>query len=113
MQSLTLSLNEKLRSLLAELKQALQSEYGDRLVNVILFGSQARGEAVEESDVDVLVILRGEVTPSVEIFRTEAIVGDLSLKHNEVLSCLFIAETRFRNHKNALLNSIQKDGIIL
>jgi uncharacterized protein len=113
MRSTTLALNPKLRSLLSELKQALQSEYGDRLVNVILFGSQARGEAIEGSDIDVLIVLRGEVSASVEIFRTEAIVGDISLKYDEVLSCLFMAETRFLNHKNSLLRSIQKDGILL
>jgi uncharacterized protein len=96
-----------------DLKQELQNEYGDRLVNVILFGSQARGEAIEGSDVDVLVVLRGEVTPSVEIFRTEAIVGDLCLKYDAVLSCLFMAETRFLTHQNSLLSSIQRDGITL
>jgi uncharacterized protein len=84
MQSLALSRNEKLRSILNELKQSFQAEYSDRLVSVILFGSQARGEAVEESDIDVLIVLRGEVTASIEIFRTEAIVGDLSLRSSKL-----------------------------
>ena len=30
----------------------------DEQVKVILFGSQARGDAVEDSDIDVLVLLR-------------------------------------------------------
>jgi predicted nucleotidyltransferase len=36
---------------------ALQSRFGARLVDVLLFGSQARGDAGDGSDVDVMVIL--------------------------------------------------------
>ncbi len=113
MQSPTLSLNEKLRSLLTELKQRFQAEYGERLVNMILFGSQARGDAEAGSDIDVLVVLQGDVIPSIEIFKTEVIVGDISLKYDEVLSCLFMAETRFLTEHNLLLNNIQADGIAI
>ncbi|MGL4374843.1 MAG: nucleotidyltransferase domain-containing protein [Microcoleaceae cyanobacterium] len=113
MPSLTVQLNQKLRSLLNELKQSFQAEYGNRLVKMILFGSQARGDAIEGSDIDVLVVLCGEVTPSVEILRTEEIVGDISLKYDEVLSCLFMAETRFLNHRNLLLHNIHSDGIVI
>ena len=63
----------------SELKQSFQTEPGDRLVKMVLFGSQARGDAEAGSDIDVLVVLQGEVVPSVEIFKTEVIVGDLSL----------------------------------
>jgi predicted nucleotidyltransferase len=39
--------------------EVLRREFGDRLVSVVLFGSHARGEARPESDIDVLVIVRG------------------------------------------------------
>lgn len=38
---------------------ALRSELGDRLVAVVLFGSRARGDALPESDWDLLVIAKG------------------------------------------------------
>ena len=44
---------------LPALRQRLEAHYGDRLVRAVLFGSYARGEATEESDVDVLVVLGG------------------------------------------------------
>ena len=42
-----------------ELKQRLALRFGERLLAVRLFGSRARGEAHEESDVDVLRGLAG------------------------------------------------------
>jgi len=42
---------------LARLRAALARRFGPRLREVVLFGSHARGEAHEESDVDVLVVI--------------------------------------------------------
>ena len=36
---------------------ALRERFGGRLSEVVLFGSRARGEAHEDSDVDVLVVI--------------------------------------------------------
>ncbi len=43
---------------LARLRSALETIYGDRLDRVILFGSRARGDALEDSDYDVAVFLK-------------------------------------------------------
>ena len=39
--------------------KAVRAEFGDRVERLVLFGSRARGEGHEESDVDVLVLVRG------------------------------------------------------
>jgi hypothetical protein len=41
----TLSLQLTLANTLKKLRADLEGDYGERLVNVILFGSQGRGEA--------------------------------------------------------------------
>jgi predicted nucleotidyltransferase len=38
---------------------AARGHFGDRLVRIVLYGSKARGDAHSESDLDLLVILRG------------------------------------------------------
>lgn len=43
--------------LLAEINNRLRQAFGDRLKGVVLYGSQVRGEAGPDSDVDVLVLL--------------------------------------------------------
>ena len=54
-------LNPKLKALLSQFKQSLQSLYDDQLVALILYGSFARREEAEGSDIDVLVVLKHSV----------------------------------------------------
>ena len=46
---------------LKRVKTSLQVAFGERLQGVILYGSEARREASEDSDVDLLVLLTGPV----------------------------------------------------
>lgn len=93
------------------LRRSLEELYGQRLVRLVLFGSHARGEAAPESDVDVLVVLRGEVNPGEEIRRTGGIVSELSLANDVVISCIFMDEHRFLHRSGPLLRNIRKEGI--
>jgi predicted nucleotidyltransferase len=44
-------MSNQLAEILEQLKSHLREIYGERLVNMILFGSQARGEAAKDSDI--------------------------------------------------------------
>ena len=54
----------------AELRSCLTRVYEKRLARLVLFGSQARGNADTGSDVDIMVVLKGPVRPGTEIART-------------------------------------------
>ena len=104
-------LNNNLQNILAELRQSLTALYGTRLGDVVLFGSQARGDAVEGSDIDVLIVLQAEVWPGQEIARTGRIVAGLSLKYDVLLSTIFESEAAFRRGGSPLLMNVQREGI--
>jgi predicted nucleotidyltransferase len=106
-------MDEKLATLLAELRLRLQALYGSRLVQMVLYGSQARGDAEPGSDIDVLVVLKGPVSPGEEIARTGGIVTDLSLRFDEVITCVFIDEERFTRRSGPLLRNIRREGIMV
>jgi predicted nucleotidyltransferase len=54
-----LSLPSAVSAALERFERALRGRFGGRLRELTLFGSYARGEAHEESDVDVLVVIEG------------------------------------------------------
>lgn len=47
--------------LLAAIRDRLQKGHGPRLRGVVLYGSEVRGEARPDSDIDVLVLLEGPI----------------------------------------------------
>ena len=98
---------------LNELKQELQELYGERLAYITLYGSQARNEATPDSDIDILVVLHGNIEPCAEISNTGEIVSKISLHYDTVLSCLFISEKEYLNHISPLLLNIRREGVTL
>ena len=104
-------MNDKLAAVLAELRRRFEAIYGERLVQMLLFGSQARGDAEPGSDIDVLVVLKDPVRAGEEIERTIDLVADLSLRRNEVISCTFIGEDRFKHRHGPLLRNIRREGV--
>ena len=56
-------------ALLARIKALLQDGFGQRLKGVVLYGSEARGQATPDSDIDLLVLLAGPVDESPDSWR--------------------------------------------
>jgi predicted nucleotidyltransferase len=54
-----LALPDDVRAALDAFRGLLRARFGARLCELTLFGSYARGEATEDSDVDVLVVIEG------------------------------------------------------
>ena len=102
---------EKLATILAELRAELECIYGDRLHRLILYGSQARGDAEPDSDVDVLVVLDGEVAVGREIRRTEAMSSDVSLHHEVTVYCCFISRRDYEHEDSGFLANVRREGI--
>lgn len=102
-----------IENILQELKKELKNLYGERLKKLILYGSYARNEAWKDSDIDVVVLLDGEVLPGKEIERMIDIITDLNLKYNILLSVYPTSEESLQKTKSPLLLNIQREGLIV
>jgi predicted nucleotidyltransferase len=103
--------SEGVQQAVAEVRRGLERLYGLRLAGVVLFGSRARGEGRADSDVDLLVILRGPVDPNEEMRRTTALVSRVSLEHDTVISCVYASEEEYRSSGSPLLINVRREGI--
>jgi predicted nucleotidyltransferase len=101
------------QDILTELRERLKEIYGSRLVRLVLYGSQARGDAAAGSDLDVLVVLQGPVDAGLEINRASEIVAQLSLAHDMVIACVFMDEDRFLHRHGPFLRNVRREGITL
>lgn len=102
----------QVQAILSELRALLEACYGERLKRLVLFGSQARGDAEPGSDIDLLVVLAGPVDTAEEWKRTGDLLYDLMCAHNYILiSCIFMDEERFTTRNGPLLRNIRREGI--
>ena len=91
---------------------ALRERYGDGLVDVRIFGSCARGEMREDSDVDVAVVLeRVDWRTKCDVIDLSA---DIGLEHDVLLSPTVLDRATFdhwRAQERPLVMDIERDGL--
>ena len=105
-----MEISERRREAVEEFVRRALSRYGDRIESIILFGSVARGEAKEDSDIDILVVTKKED------FRLRRmlieIAFDILLDTGENISVKALSKDEFERHKNfSFLRSVISEGI--
>jgi predicted nucleotidyltransferase len=106
-------MDDKLTVLLTKLRQRFDLLYGERLVRMVFFSSQGRGDAEPDSDIDVLVVLQRPVGPGEEIAHTGELTAAFSLEHDVVISRVFISSEQFFAEQSPLLLNVRGEGISL
>ncbi len=103
------------KNLIDELKRRLNEYYGERFKGLILFGSEARGEATPHSDVDLLVLLGGPVEMGREISAIIDCYYPLQLEREffRPISALPADADEYAAESTSLYRTIKSEGIIL
>jgi len=100
-----------LQPLLSDLKRELNALYGEKLQGVYLFGSYARGEQDDGSDVDVLIVLSSVPRYAAEIDRTGDLISTISLKYNLTISRIFCDLNRWQHSRLPLFLNIRSEAL--
>lgn len=112
--TMTSTKTDEKHPVLKDIKKALAKLLGERLITLTLFGSRARGDYTEESDIDIAIIVRG-LTPQLKREVYEAI-ADVELKHDTPVSAIAFSEEEFKHLKQrerAIALAIEREGIPL
>lgn len=97
-----------------ELIRGLTEIFQDKISRIILFGSVARNEATEESDVDIAIIVTNEIDEETKD-RFIDWAAELDIRFNQVFSIVDIPEERMKKWGKILpfYKNIEEEGIVL
>jgi hypothetical protein len=92
------------------LSEKLREEFGDKIIDVIVFGSYLRGDYAEDSDIDILVIVSDE---KIEKYVRKVVYSFIP-EIGRLISVKVIGRDTFNTMKRmnfSLVSSIVKEGI--
>jgi len=97
-----------------EYKKALQDIYGNDLAQLVLFGSYARGDQHDESDVDFAVVFKDPAIRSFPVReKTAPISTEFFLKYGLIISSLITSLHKKQTSVQGVYKNIRKEGIII
>ena len=100
-----------IRKLMKELKEGLVRIYGDKLKAVYLYGSYARGDYRQGSDVDVMILLSDYRNYWEELRRSTELASDISLEYDVTVSRLIMKEIQWKESDMPVLRNIHIEGV--
>jgi len=107
---------EALNEITSKVVQAARDSLGDKLHKVILYGSYARGDYDDESDIDIMVLAD---IPLEETNGTRRKIRDrlnrIDMEHDVLLSLRVTSTARFYEFLDVLpfYQNVLRDGVVL
>lgn len=106
--------HETVNDMIAELSERIKQLFPEGLTGVLLFGSYARNDAGEDSDIDVMYLVN---TPrniiALRNWQVGSAAADLMLEHGVVISPIVENQDYFTSHSQTLpfFRNIQREGV--
>jgi uncharacterized protein len=97
------------QTILKDLKDLLQSRYGDAVIKVILFGSRVDDQAPEYSDYDILIVFGKDIDWRMEK-EIIALCYDIDLKYDIVTDIKIISRNdlnTIKGKEHYILNALE------
>jgi len=108
------SMNTAYEKLIAHLTERLVEELGDEIESIVLYGSVARNEAHEDSDVDILIVTRNDNRKLYD--RISKIRTRIDLDNNTLTTLVQMSRNeleRYMKLGSPFIESVVEEGVIL
>ena len=99
-------------TILKRLKKDLKAALGEKVGNLILFGSYSRGDNTEFSDVDLLILVNSRLTRD-ETRKVDDLIAGYSFEHDVVISGLVYPIDTYQRFNTPFLLNIKEEGIVV
>ena len=104
---------ERLNLIIKDYRSRLVATLGDELDSIVLYGSQARQEAVEGSDIDVLCVMNTPFRYGDLIKRTSKDTAEISLEYDIVISRIFVTREAYESLSSPFLMNVHKEQLAI
>ncbi len=104
---------DRVRQIVTEYRERLREVLGDALDSIVLYGSQARGAATPESDIDVLCIMKRPFNYGELVLRTAGVSADVSLEHDVVVSTAFVTRADYETRNTPFLMNVRREALVV
>ncbi|MCR1839902.1 nucleotidyltransferase family protein [Murimonas intestini] len=100
--------------ILMELVKGILGVIENKVISIILYGSAARGTNTEESDVDVAILMQGNLDEETEDKLSDFIV-DMNLEYDKVFSVIDIDYDTFCRWQKVtpFYQNVTREGVVL
>jgi len=108
--------SDKLQVICNKSGEKMREIFGDKLINVILYGSYARGDYNQYSDIDVMALVDMEKLELGKYRRkVTSFMSDIGLEHDVLLSIKLQDKVTFDKwqYDLPLFMNVKKEGIVI
>jgi uncharacterized protein len=104
----------QLHQMLNQFAEAAKSIYGEHLQSLTLFGSYARGDYDDESDIDIMVLVDIDKL-KIKQYREQLVhvISEIELQSDLVLSPVVLNADEYNQFKDAsgFLHNVEREGV--
>ena len=99
--------------LLNKIKDRIKEKY--HAVNIVLYGSRARGDAKTDSDWDLLILINKNLTEK-EKLKIQHTLYEVELEADEIINAIIHSENEWNNplmQVSPFYENVKKEGIVI
>jgi len=101
----------EIEQILREFRQGVEKLYGKRLKSVIPYGPYARKQAISDSDIDLAVVLAGDVAAGKEIDRMTDAITEGNLSYGVLISVYPVSEKDYNSVNSPTILNLRRQGV--